>query len=164
MIAKDIHADTRIIADALNQLPRGELITTTAISDLIGRDIRLTVWHLYAAIRIVERETGAVFGCERGKGYRRLKADELVKIGQTARSRIRRTARKGSRSLAAGVMGINDLSPATTRKVLAEQSSLGLLEHLARDRNLPNISESETRPLPVAVTAREFLNAIGARG
>tara|TARA_R110000868_G_C10969754_1_gene769590 strand:+ start:1030 stop:1524 length:495 start_codon:yes stop_codon:yes gene_type:complete len=162
MIATDLHHDTRIIADCLAATPHGALVTKGEISDAIGREIDHCVWLLYSAIRIVERENGAVFACVRGKGYRRLTAEELARIGQTARARIRGTARRGMKSMTAGVSAINDLAPDLMRKVLAEQSSLGLLEHIARDRNLPPINETMTRPLPVAVTAKEFLRSIKA--
>ena len=162
MIATDIHADTRRIADLLAVLPRGELITLAQISAAIDRDIRLNRGYLYSAMKIVEREMGAVFACERGKGYRRLASDEIIKIGQTSRARIRRQARRGIRSMSAGVGGANDIEPDMARRILAEQSALGLLEHIARDKNLPKVPEKDTRPLPVATTARAFLRAIGA--
>lgn len=163
MLAIDIHQDTRRIADALAAVPPGTLISLDAISAVIERDIRRARWYLYSAMHIAERESGAVFATERGMGYRRLIADEIVKIGQTSRARIRRQARRGNRSISAGVAGVNDLKPETLRRILAEQSSLGLLEHIARDKNLPTVSEQDIRPLPVASAAKEFLRIIGAR-
>ena len=98
---------------------------------------------------------------ERGQGYRRLKPEEIITIGQTARARIRGTARRGARSIAAGVSGANDIAAPVQRAILAEQTALGLLEHMARDKNLPTVPETENRPLPVAVAAKEFLRSIG---
>ena len=164
MIAKDIHHDCRTIADRLGAVSHGELITREEISETIGRNINRCAWMLYTAFRIIEREKGAVFACERGKGYRRLTSNEFVRIGQTARARIRGTARKGVKSMTAAVSGVNDLTPELNRKILSEQSSLGLLEHIARDKNLPDIAEDIKRPLPVAISAKEFLKSIGATG
>lgn len=162
MIATELHPDTVALVAVLSAAPRGELIPLKTFSDAIGRDINRCRHLLYRAIRIMEREQGAVFACVRKEGYRRMAADEIVKIGQTARSRIRRTARRGQKSIAAGISGANDLSNEARVKLLQEQSALGLLEHLSRDRSLPQIPEQVTRPLPVAQTAREFLKAIGA--
>lgn len=163
MIAIDLHADTLRIIDRLKSVPRGGEITLAAISQTIGRDIANCRHLMYSAFRHVEAESGAVFASVRGVGYRRMQPDEIVKIGQTARSRIRRTARRGIKTMSAGVAGANDLSDADKRKVLAEQSSLGLLEHIARERSLPTVPTTDTRPLPVAETARAFLELIGAK-
>lgn len=162
MIATDMSADTRRLADLLAEVPRGEVITFPAMSAVIDRNVLEFRHIVYAAMRAAERESGAVFASERGKGYRRLPPDEIVRVGQTARSRIRRTARSGVRSLVAGSAGANDLSPEMTRRILAEQSTLGLLEHIARDKNLAPMPEAANRPLPLAVAAKEFLRTIGA--
>ena len=161
MLSLDLHADTRRIADALAAVSRGDTITLAAITNAIGRDIHRCRHLLYSAFRLVERENGAVFATERGQGYRRLKPEEIITIGQTARARIRGTARRGARSIAAGVSGANDIAAPVQRAILAEQTALGLLEHMARDKNLPTVPETENRPLPVAVAAKEFLRAIG---
>lgn len=163
MIATDLHAETLRIIDTLKAVPRGGTISLATISAAIGRDVGTCRHYLYSAFKHVEAENGAVFASVRGIGYRRMQPDEIVKIGQTARSRIRRTARRGIKSMTAGIAGANDLSDIDKRKVLAEQSSLGLLEHIARERSLPTVPPTETRPLPVATTARAFLEAIGAR-
>ncbi len=164
MIATDISADTRRLADLLAEVPRSGVITFGTMSGAIGRDV-LEFRHLiYGALRVAEREFGAVFASERGTGYRRLPPDEIVRIGQTARARIRRTARSGARSLTAGMTGANDIDPAMRRRILSEQTTLGLLEHIARDKNLAPVPEHENRPLPLAVAAKEFLRMIGATG
>lgn len=163
MIATDMSADTRRIADTLSEVPRGETIAWDQLSGIISRDILLSRHILYSAMRVAERESGAIFASERGKGYRRLAPDEIVKIGQTARRRIRSMARHGARTINAGTAGANDLSAEMTRAILSEQSALGLLEHLARDKSLPVVPEGDTRPLPVAQAAQEFLRIIGAK-
>jgi hypothetical protein len=162
MIATDLSADARRIADLLSAVPRGELITYAGISAAIGRDVRVLRHLIYAAMRVAERESGAVFASERGKGYRRLAPTEIVRIGATARARIRGVARRGKRSISAGVIGANDLGDEDRRKILAEQSALGLLEHVARDRSLPVLTPDDSRPLPVAQAARSFMRHIGA--
>lgn len=162
MIATDLSADARRIADLLAAIPRGETVTFATISSTIGRDINLCRHILYSGLNVAERENGACFASVRSVGYRRLAPEEIVKVGQTARSRIRGYARRGSRTLRQGMTGANDLTPEAQRQTAAELSALGLLEHIARDKSLPTIPEEDTRPLSVAATAKAFLQKIGA--
>lgn len=163
MIAIDLHADTLRIIDLLTATPRGQVISLNQISATIARDIRLCRHLLYSALRVMERDKGIAFACERGKGYRQLASDEIVKVGQTARSRIRKTARRGIRTMSAAMAGANDLTDDMRRKVLSEQSALGLMEHLSREKSLPVVGTEESRPLPVATVARQFMAGIGAK-
>lgn len=160
--AMDIHPDTRRLADALSAVQRGEIITLDEISEVVDRNIRACRYLFYGAQKIAQRESGAVFATERGMGYRRLTTEEIHTLGQTARARIRGTSRRAVKSITQGIAGSNDIDPVVHRKILSEQSVLGLLEHIARDKNLPPISEKETRPLSVAVTAKAFLRSIGS--
>lgn len=162
MIATDLSADARRCADLLAATPRGETVSFATVTATIGRDINRCRHVLHTALRVAERETGACFASVRGVGYRRLAPEEIVKVGQTARARIRGYARRGRRTIQAGLAGANDLTPETQRQTAAELSSLGLLEHIARDRSLPAISETDVRPLTVADTAKAFMEKIGA--
>jgi hypothetical protein len=162
MLTLDLHEDTRRIVEVLTACPVGEHVTLDQLSATIGRDIRLCRYYIYSAMRVVQRDHGFVFATEWRKGYRRLNANELDKIGQSARARIRSHARRGVKTIAAGLAGANDIDPAAHRRALSEQTALGLLEHISRDKNLPTIAETDTRPLPVAIAAREFMKRIGA--
>ena len=162
MIATELHPDTRRIIALLETVPVDGIVTHAAISGAIGRDIEPVRHLLYSAIRHMEREHGTVFACVRKQGYRRMPATEIALIGATARSRIRRTARRSIRSMEAGLTGANDMPNDVRLKVLAEQSALSMVEHLSRERNLPPMQEAETRPLALADTARAFLRSIGA--
>ena len=162
MIATDISPDTRALADKLAEVPRGERISLKALTAVISRNIVEHRHLLYSAFRIVERETGAVFACERGSGYRRLTPEEIPSLGSTARSRVRHIARRGRKSIAAGIEGANDMPDNARRRALQEMSALGVLEHVSRDKSLPDIKEDASSPLPVAAAAKAFLKKIGA--
>ena len=162
MLSLDLHQDTQTIADLLASCPNGGTVALADITAAIGRDITGCRYLVYGAMRVAERDSGAVFASVRGVGYRRLLASEIAEVGQTARAKIRRAARHGVRTISAGMAGANDIAPDAMRKILAEQSALGMLEHMARDKNLPKLTETDTRPLPLAVTARAFLRSIGA--
>lgn len=163
MIATELHPDTRTLIDLLLASPVGQIVTLGAMSEAIGRDIERCRYVLYSAIRNVERTHGAVFSCIRKEGYRRLPAEDIATIGKTARERIRHTARRTVKTLEAGLAGANDVPNEVRVKVLREQSALAMIEHVTRERNLPVVPEASNKPLPVAVTGREFLRAIGVR-
>ncbi|MGE4044488.1 MAG: hypothetical protein AB7F35_06520 [Acetobacteraceae bacterium] len=162
MIAKERNPDTGRLIDVLAAVPVGGIVSLAAMSDAIGRDIEQCRYLLYAAIRHAGREHGALFASVRGQGYRRLPVSEIATIGRTAREKIRRTARRGLRSMEAGLSAANDVPNDVRIRLLQEQSALGLIEHVTRERNLPQVPEGTTRPLPIAVAGRAFLQAIGA--
>ena len=162
MFALDIHPDTRAVADLLIVLPRGASISHDEITARIGRDIRQCRHVFYSAARLAQREAGATFATERGVGYRKLETIELASIGQTARSCIRRVATRGAKSIAAGVAGANDLTPATHRAILQEQTSLSLISHLARDRTVSTIHCEAVTRLQIGQATRDMLAALSA--
>lgn len=162
MIVMELHQDTRLIVDLLLACPYGGTVTLSSVSNVIGRSIGANRHLLYSAIRIVERDIGAVFSSVRGVGYRRIQPDELHKVGQTARARIRSQARRGFRTISNGLAKANNIAPPALREALREQSVLGLVEHTAKDRNRPDVADGAMRPLPVAEVAREFLKKMGA--
>jgi hypothetical protein len=132
------------------------------MSKVIDRNIRACRYLFYSAQKIAQRESGALFATERHKGYRRLTTEEFPIIGQTARASIRGTSLRAKKSLAQGLAGLNDIDPAVHRKIMAEQSVLGLLHHITFDKHLPPIPEKANRPLSVAATAKAFLRSIGS--
>jgi hypothetical protein len=157
MFVSDTNTDARILADLLKVCPFGETVTWADMSSVLGRDAREYRWRLYAAFRLTQREDGAVFSRIQGIGYRRLSPGEIHLIGQTARTRIRNTARRGSRALVAGAKGCN-LSEDEQKAVSREQAALGIFEHLARDRNL---SAEPAKAEPYSVSAKKMLAALG---
>lgn len=157
MIAIDIHEDTRIIRDMLMACSIGDTITLSAMSSAIRKDISRVRGVFYSASRITARESGAVFKVVRGVGYERIRPDELHKVGQRARVAIRRKARAGSRTITYGLAGANSIDPKAMARIMTEQASLGVLEHLARDRNLPKIDESSLKAPSVTDAAKELL-------
>jgi alkylated DNA nucleotide flippase Atl1 len=163
MITTEISAEARAIADLLAECPPGAVVTFGAMSAVIGRDILARRHVIATARRVAEREAGAVFTVERRTGYKRLDAARIADVvGTAARAHIRRTARRSVKSLSEGTRRLNDLPPDVQRKVAAEMSALGLIEHIARDKAVKPTADAPTKPQPVAVTARAFLDALGA--
>ena len=57
--------------------------------------------------------------------------------------------------------GTDDLPPDVYRKVMAEQTALGMLEHLTRDSSVPKVPPAEVHPPTYAETAGTFLKDMG---
>lgn len=162
MIAIEPSAETQILIDLLRGSAIGETITLAAISEAIGRDIGTCRGYLYTALRRVQNDDGAVFSSIRRVGYRRLPPSEIPTIGKTARDRIRRTATRGVKTIAAGMAGANDLPDAVRRDLYRQQAALNMIAHLSRDRQTAAIPSAEQRPPTLAETAKGYLAAIGA--
>lgn len=157
MIPQTISIEARTIADRLLEVPVGETVSLDTLSELVGINLTHKRHLFYAAIRLAQREAGAIFACHPRKGYQRLAAEEVAKtVGTNARDKVRRSARRARRTIEAGISGANDLPPEEQRRAAAEISSLALLEHVAR--NLPKAKEGEApmKPEPVAITARRL--------
>lgn len=161
MIATELSADVRAVADMLAAAPVGEVVTFGAMSAAIGRSIT-TCRHVLASARNVAlRENGAAFLSERSIGLRRMSAERATEtVGSTARAHIRSTARRAKRTLIGATNGVNDLPPEAQRRMAAEVSALALVEHLARDAAVKPGAEAPTKPTPVAVTARSMMAAL----
>jgi hypothetical protein len=163
MLIAELSPETRTIADRLNATEVGGIVSFAEMSAAIGRNILSRRHVIYSAMRLAEKESGAIFATIRGQGYKRLAASEVVEIvGSSARAHIRRTARRSAKTLNEGTRRHNNLPPEMQRKVASEMSVLGLIEHISRDKVVAPKEDAPTKPQPVAVTAREFLKALVA--
>lgn len=163
MISVELHKNTRQIADALIAVPYGGLITYDEMSEIIHRDIRRKRAIIYSAMKVAQRESGALWKRVTRVGYCRLTSDEIPDVGQTARVGIRKKAHRSQKSILAAISVVNDLKPEVHRRSLIEMGVLGTLEHLSRDRNLPTLSEKATLPPSAAETARQLLQSLGSK-
>jgi hypothetical protein len=161
MMITELSNDARAVADLLASCQVGELVTYAAMSEAIGRNIKHYRHIIDAARRVAAREAGAVFAVERGDGYRRLEAAQVAPVlGSATRKHLRVTARRKIRTIRHGTDRANDLTPEDQRRVAAEISALGLIEHMARDQVARPADNGPTKPEPVAITARRFLSAL----
>lgn len=152
------NADARAIKALLETIQVGETVTFDALSDAIGRGIRQSMYLFYAAAKDLNGEIGAVFASVRGVGYKRLPGDALASVGETARRRIRRSAKGATRTITNAARRANDLSPEQTRRINAELSVLGLAAHVAGSGFVKQVEETKPdAPMPTAHVARAFL-------
>lgn len=161
MLTLEISPDTRAIADRLVAVSVGSIITHAEISAVVSRDIRSRMYLLYSAFKLVQNEVGAVFGSVRGRGYQRLEMEQVPTVGHAARRRIRKASRKASKSIVAVLAKANDVPNSVRLRANTELSVLGLVEHVAKDRNVKPSEDMVERPQPVAMAAQSFLRHIG---
>ena len=158
----DLSADTLAIMQRLKEASVGETVTLDDLSGVIGRDIRRHRHLVYSALRVLLREDGMIFATVRGIGYQRVPADQAHEVGVETRRAIRRKARRSSRKIAHGISRANDLSDEALRKAHSEMATLGLMEHLARDKVQPREDDKPAAPVPVALTARRMLDRLAS--
>jgi hypothetical protein len=164
MLIHELSPEVRAVAELFMRCQPGEVVTFPEMSAVIGSSIFARRYIITSARRVAEREAGAVFTSERSIGYKRLEASAVANVvGSSARSHIRKSARRGVKAIIEGTRRVNDLAPDVQRKVAAEMSALGLIEHIARDSNVKPGPEASTKPQPVAVTARALLAALDAK-
>lgn len=158
------HANTlcRTLADLLATCPVGGVITYEQMTAKLGFDVRDKSRHLIpAAIRLVNREIGAVFAVVIRHGYRRLPDDELAAAGHATRLKIRRKAGRSAKTLTRAVDASNAMSDASKLKVMSEIAVLGLIQRVARDATV-KAAEKAPSPPSSADVARATLAAFAS--
>lgn len=159
-----IDTEVKILAEVMMETPIGAIVTYESMSKKIGRDVRIKDRHkILLAKQAALNDVGAAFETIHRIGYRRLPGNELTKIGQSASASIRKKGKKAIKTMVKSLASANDVAPEVFRKMLSQQSALGLIVELSRERNLPLMREEATAPLPYAVTAKMFLDAVNAR-
>ena len=155
-----ISPDTAALCEALRKVPYGQEITFAALSQIIGRDVKVNARHnLAGALRIVLRDHGAAFQSIRGVGYKRLHSDDAPEIGTAARRKQRRTSQRAVSAMAAVARTSNGLTPEAQRRLSAEISTHGLLIEIAADKNVK--AQVRDEPTTPAKAAAAFIAHIG---
>lgn len=143
----------RRIADTFLSTSVGALVSYAALSDAAGQDVTDRRHWITTALRVAQREAGAVFVNERNVGYRRLTTEELPGVGFSSRKHIRSTARRASKAIIAGLRGSNAVPEPVKARATTELAVLGLVEHLSRNQQVAK-HEAEPSPERVGEVAR----------
>ncbi|XWN29950.1 MAG: hypothetical protein ROR55_21010 [Devosia sp.] len=136
-------ADVEAIANKLREASIGGLVSYTAISAAIGRDIRSHRHLLDHARKKVESETGSLFETLRGIGIRRLRSEETHTVGLGVIRKVRRAARRGVERLSK--VRVNDLDRETANKIIAHRSQLGAISLVADGRKSATVAHEAER-------------------
>lgn len=154
------------LAETLRACSIGETITYAQLSRSIDAPVQERFYLVLAALKRVNAESGANFKNIRTVGYKRLPSSMAHVIGKEGRAKIRRVSSRASDAITNTLAKANDITNDDRLKAFREQVSLGLLQHMARDRNLPAVSEETPPPqLDATVKAsvrmlREHLTAV----
>jgi hypothetical protein len=154
----EISPDTRALADVLAATSIGEVATYSTLRAALGRQVPYHI--LRSALNICEREHGVVFANVRKVGYKRLPIEEVPTVGHFTRRHIRKSARRASKRMGHAATRTNHVPQDVQLRLNAEKSSLGLIEHLSRDK-ATEIQKSDT-VRPIAAASKAFLRHIGA--
>jgi hypothetical protein len=138
----------RLMETSIDQIVNYEVLAAAADCD----DIDQARWIVMAALKLVNKESGAVFANERKIGYRRLSSEAGVKhAGEKGLKRTRSAARNGQRVLTNAIHHANDLSPTEQRTANQRLAVFGLVEHLTRAKIVKTMpDQAPERPDPLA--------------
>jgi hypothetical protein len=160
-----VSPDTKALCQRLLKVPSGNEITFTELAETLGRSVQHGSARglLDSARRIVLRDHGVAFEAIRGRGLRRLTADEAARIGTRQRHHIRRTSKRAIKDMDNVASKSNGLSAEAQRQLSIEIAAHGLLAHIAKDRIAQDLpSQHDGQPTPVAVTARNLVDRFSA--
>lgn len=140
--------DIRRLTDRLLATTIGETATYTALSATIGVDILQRRYLIMRAIKLANREAGALFQCVYRTGYKRLPAEQAASFGGHARKRIRSTARRASTTMGRALETANAMPNDALLAATRELSVLGMIQHLTTERVVRSVPD-DVKPLPV---------------
>ena len=152
----DTAPEIAVIVALLGDCPIGGTVTKKQLSDAIGFDIERARYLVYAALRIINADAGALFGTVRGVGYQRLRTDEIKDVGATARRVIRRKTRLAQKQMTAAAGQSNSVTPDERREIMREISVLGMIEHMSQDKNRDAIMVDGQNPVPYAIASQQM--------
>lgn len=163
MISVQISPDVAALVRRLIDSKPGDKVTYLDLNAAAGRDIQRTArWMFPRAVDVAARDHGALFANIKGVGYQRLAVEDAHMLGSTARSSIRRKARRAKKRIVSAVSRANYVEPEACRKANAEISILGVIEHLSKEGAAKPQVEHEASPQPVAITMQRLLREMGA--
>ena len=151
----------RRLADAFKACPIGEKISYAVLSAALGMPIQGRTYLAQRAMKLANQECGAHFVNIRGVGYHRLPGEEASSIGRHARERTRRIYRRANQAITNVLVYTNDISDKARMRAYSEQATLGLLQHMTYDRNMPVVAEG-ARPPPTQDVVRHTIEALRA--
>jgi len=153
-------SDIAALAAVLAKTAIGSVIGYDTLSAAIGSDVRRRRYLLFAAMRQLNTDSGAIFGNVVRVGYKRLAATETGLIGSNARRKMRHTARNASKTMANSLNRANDLPADVQRKVVAEIATMSMIAHLTKE-TVVKAQSNHDKPPPLAESLRGVMAHIG---
>lgn len=150
---------TNALIDVLRAAQIGSVVSYAALSEAIGEDVTECRHYLYTAVNVLQSE-GIAFGTVRGEGVKRLVAEEIPAIGESAMGHIRRTSRRARKRMGV-VGGMNDVPNEVRIKVNAAASMLGVIENFSSNKSR-KVVESEVAKTNGPIPPMKLLEALKA--
>lgn len=132
-------SDAKTLADLMRAVRVGDLLSYEDMNDAIGRDVTEDRNVIYTARHIVQREDRIVFDSVHKCGLKRLADTEIVSLGDRARSRVRKIARRTAQT----IVCVNyDTMPREAQvKHNTALSMLGVMQELATDKSFAKLKK-----------------------
>lgn len=126
-------ADAKVLADLMREVVVGDTLSYQTMSTAIGRDVTSAPGLLRTARSIVQREDRIVFDCIVRTGLKRLADTEIVSLGDRARQRVRRIARRTSQAITC--VNYDTMARDVQVKHNTALSMLGVMHELATEKS-----------------------------
>ncbi len=144
-----LSVDTRVLMDRLLKTNVGDVVEYAELTGLIGRDVQDGARYvLDAAMRKLERDSHAVFGCIKDVGVKRLSSVEVVGTGERSLQRIRRTSKRAA--FRQSIVPLDTLDDGTKTKSLTLSAMFGVLLHMTRPKVVQKLEAVCNAQMPTA--------------
>ena len=154
----------RLISERMARTSPGGIVTFDEIARASSTDIRRKSYLVHSAIRLLNRDTGAIFASVRGIGYRRLLQEQAHELGISTRGAIRRKSNRTATMISRAVSVANDMPNEAKRSAMSEMATLGLLRMMATDKHRVEVPETAVAPPAVTDVARSVLAGLKRGG
>lgn len=151
-------ADTRLLVSLMMRAAIGDTITYDAMTAHLARPVTGGDGNLQSALRMLQRDEGMVFACERGRGYKRLSDSEIAnQVGPSGLMRIRRAARRTLNTLTvAKDENLTNAERVKRNTHLAFMGAVNLMTRPGRIERLREATKAAAKPLDVTKTLELF--------
>lgn len=154
----EIHVDTRLLYQALTEVPVGGTITYAQLSAVISREVEGRNYNLQSALRMARRDNNILFDNILGVGYRRMTDAEIVADSANDISTIRRRAKRSAEKL----FKVSDFDSLTADEKVKHATSASVFSAVAQSLSAKGLNAIEGavkavgKEIPVAETLRLF--------
>lgn len=141
-VIQALSLDAKLVYERLKLVPVGAEVEYQELSTLVGRDVTAAGRGLITtARRKALKEDYMVFGVIRKQGLKRLSDVEIVNTGEDTIGRIRRTARKGFRTITA----VKDFSALPNDAKIRHNVYVSMLGMVAQASSSPQMKRLEKK-------------------
>ena len=137
------HPDTDRIKRYLTEKPEQKFFSYQAIQKATGVNVQQKRGHLYTAFRQLMKETGRVYKCEPGEGYRLCDEPGKVDKGRDGFKKIKRCASRHTRIISA--VNVESLDNEKRNELFTIGSAYNLIRHVLKKSSQNRIGEAVSK-------------------